>query len=83
MNQPSHPLLAICRATDRIAVNPYSFDAGQGPGIDTVGAIMGMARLANCSLDSGNAGGCMFLVGLSHLNDEDLTALLQLAQVIK
>lgn len=73
--------LRVYRSTDSIAVNPYSFDAGNGPGIDTVGTILTLARASGCMLDAGNAGGPLYLVGLP-ATDADLLALLQLTQVI-
>lgn len=73
--------LRVYRATDRIAVNPYSFNAGKGPGIETLPTIVALAHASGCSLDAGNSGGPMFLYNLP-ASDEDLIALLQLAQII-
>lgn len=73
--------LTVYRATDRIAINPYSFDAGKGPGVETVPAIMALAEAAGCVFHAGSWGTPMFFSNLPR-RDEDLTALLQLAQVI-
>lgn len=74
--------LSSYRATDRIAVNPHSFDAGHGPGIDTVDTIVVLAKAAECTLDPGTWLTPMFYVGLPK-DDDDLIALLQLAQIIQ
>ncbi len=74
--------LRVYRATDCIAVNPYSFDAGKGPGIETIPTILALARAAGCVLDAGGAGTPLYLRCLPQ-RDEDLIALLQLAQVTK
>ena len=74
--------LRVYRATDRIAVNPYSFDAGKGPGIETIPAIMALAKAAGCGFDAGRWMTPVFITNLPE-RDEDLIALLQLAQVIK
>lgn len=72
--------LTIYRATDCVPVNPYHFDAGQGPGIDTLSTIIDLAKAAGCRLDPGRAGGPVYLRKLPRSN-EDLIALLELAQV--
>lgn len=72
--------LAEYRAADQIAVNPYTFDAGQGPGLDTVNSIIAMARAAGCEIDPGGSGGPIYLKNLPK-DDDDLAALLELAQL--
>lgn len=72
--------LAVFRATDRIAINPYSFDAGHGPGLNTVPTIVALAKSAGCEIDPGASGGPIFLKNLPK-DDADLEVLVQLAQV--
>ena len=72
--------LSVFRATDRIAINPYSFDAGNGPGLNTVPTIMALAKGAGCEIDPGASGGPIFLKNLPK-DDADLAVLVELAQI--
>jgi hypothetical protein len=72
--------LSVYRATDRIAINPYSFDAGNGPGNDTVNTIVALAKASGCELDAGWSGGPFFLTNLPK-DDAELESLLELAQI--
>ena len=72
--------LSVYRATDSVKIDPYTFDAGQGPGMYPLDEIMALAKASGCTFDAGWWGGPMFLKGLPQ-DDAELEALLELAQV--
>lgn len=68
------------RRNDVIAVSPYTFDAGNGPGIDTVDTIVAIGRMAGCVIDPGASGHPIYLRGLPK-DDGDLEALLEMCHI--